>query len=100
RRPSHCITRNCANTGIGDRYRFRSASRDGFGFHRGETRTCPRFQLLRRRAQTMFARVSLSRDDIQRLAISLATDLCREDPPAVRGDMAKVAAAIAIAIAT
>ena len=43
---------------------------------------------------------SLSRDDIQRLAISIATDLCREDPPAVRGDMAKIAAAAANAIAT
>lgn len=42
---------------------------------------------------------SLSRDDIQRLAISIATDLCREDPPAVKGDMAKVAAAVANAIA-
>ncbi|MFN2375841.1 MAG: hypothetical protein ABR538_04840 [Candidatus Binatia bacterium] len=42
---------------------------------------------------------SLSRDDIQRLAISIATDLCREDPPAVRGEMAKVAAAAANAIA-
>ena len=41
----------------------------------------------------------LSRDDIQRLAISIATDLCREDPPAVKGDMAKVAAAAANAIA-
>jgi hypothetical protein len=43
---------------------------------------------------------SLSRDDIQKLAISIATDLCREDPPAVRGEMAKVAAAVANAIAT
>ena len=42
---------------------------------------------------------SLSRDDIQRLAISIATDLCREDPPAVKGEMAKVAAAAANAIA-
>jgi hypothetical protein len=42
---------------------------------------------------------SLSRDDIQRLAISIATDLCREDPPAVRGDMSKIAAAAANAIA-
>lgn len=41
---------------------------------------------------------ALTRDDIQRLAISIATDLCREDPPAVRGDMAKVAAAAANAI--
>ena len=43
---------------------------------------------------------SLTRDEIQKLAISIATDLCREDPPAVRGDMAKVAAAAANAIAT
>ena len=42
---------------------------------------------------------SLTRDDIQRLAIAIATDLCREDPPAVRGEMAKVAAAAANAIA-
>lgn len=42
---------------------------------------------------------SLTRDDIQKLAISIATDVCREDPPAVRGDMAKVAAAAANAIA-
>lgn len=42
---------------------------------------------------------TLSRDDIQRLAIQIATDLCREDPPAVKGDMAKVAAAVANAIA-
>ncbi|HXC52449.1 MAG TPA: DUF507 family protein [Candidatus Limnocylindrales bacterium] len=48
----------------------------------------------------MFACVSLSRDDIQRLAISIATDLCREDPPAVKGEMNKVAAAVANAIAT
>lgn len=43
--------------------------------------------------------VALSREDIQKLAISIATDLCREDPPAVRGEMAKVAAAVANAIA-
>jgi hypothetical protein len=43
--------------------------------------------------------VSLSREYIQKLAISIATDLCREDPPAVKGDMAKVAAAVANAIA-
>ncbi len=43
---------------------------------------------------------SLTRDDIQRLAIAIATDLCREDPPAVKGEMAKVAAAAANAIAT
>lgn len=43
---------------------------------------------------------SLSRDEIQRLAIAIATDLCREDPPAVRGEMARVAAAAANAIAT
>ena len=43
--------------------------------------------------------MGLSRDEIQRLAISIATDLCREDPPAVRGEMAKVAAAAANAIA-
>jgi len=43
--------------------------------------------------------VALSRDDIQKLAIAIATDLCREDPPAVRGEMAKVAAAAANAIA-
>jgi hypothetical protein len=43
--------------------------------------------------------VALSRDDIQKLAISIATDLCREDPPAVRGEMSKVAAAVANAIA-
>lgn len=42
---------------------------------------------------------SLTRDEIQRLAIQIATDLCREDPPAVRGEMAKVAAAAANAIA-
>ena len=42
---------------------------------------------------------ALSREEIQRLAISIATDLCREDPPAVRGEMAKVAAAVANAIA-
>lgn len=42
---------------------------------------------------------TLTRDDIQRLAIQIATDLCREDPPAVKGDMAKVAAAVANAIA-
>jgi hypothetical protein len=41
----------------------------------------------------------LPRDAIQRLAIQIATDLCREDPPAVRGEMAKVAAAVANAIA-
>jgi hypothetical protein len=44
--------------------------------------------------------VALSRDDIQKLAISIATDLCREDPPAVRGEMSKVAAAVANAIAS
>lgn len=43
--------------------------------------------------------MALSRDDIQKLAISIATDLCREDPPAVRGEMSKVAAAVANAIA-
>ncbi len=43
--------------------------------------------------------MALSRDDIQKLAIAIATDLCREDPPAVRGEMAKVAAAVANAIA-
>lgn len=43
--------------------------------------------------------VSLSREDIQKLAIQIATDLCREDPPAVKGDMGKVAAAVANAIA-
>lgn len=43
--------------------------------------------------------MGLSRDYIQKLAISIATDLCREDPPAVKGDMAKVAAAVANAIA-
>lgn len=42
---------------------------------------------------------SLTRDEIQRLAVSIATDLCREDPPAVRGEMSKVAAAVANAIA-
>src|SRR5262249_38692070 len=42
---------------------------------------------------------SLTREDIQRLAISIATHPCREDPPAVRGDMGKVAAAAANAIA-
>jgi hypothetical protein len=41
----------------------------------------------------------LGRDDIQRLAIQIATDLCREDPPAVRGEMARVAATVANAIA-
>lgn len=41
---------------------------------------------------------SLTREDIQHLAIAIATDLCREDPPAVRGEMAKVAAAAANAI--
>ena len=40
-----------------------------------------------------------TRDEIQRLAIAIATDLCREDPPAVKGEMAKVAAAAANAIA-
>ncbi len=45
------------------------------------------------------APVSLSREDIQKLAIQIATDLCREDPPAIKGDMAKVAAAAANAIA-
>jgi hypothetical protein len=43
--------------------------------------------------------VALSREDIQKLAIAIATDLCREDPPAVRGEMSKVAAAVANAIA-
>jgi hypothetical protein len=43
--------------------------------------------------------MALSRDDIQKLAIAITTDLCREDPPAVRGEMAKVAAAVANAIA-
>ena len=43
---------------------------------------------------------SLTREDIQRPATQNATDLCREDPPAVKGDMAKVAAAVANAIAT
>jgi hypothetical protein len=43
---------------------------------------------------------SLTREDIQKLAIAIATDLCREDPPAIRGDMAKVAATVANAIAT
>lgn len=42
---------------------------------------------------------TVTREEIQRLAIQIATDLCREDPPAVRGDMAKVAAAAANAIA-
>lgn len=41
----------------------------------------------------------LSRDQIHRLAVSIATDLCRNDPPVVRGDMSKVAAAAANAIA-
>jgi hypothetical protein len=43
--------------------------------------------------------VALTREDIQKLAIAIATDLCREDPPAVRGEMSKVAAAVANAIA-
>ena len=42
----------------------------------------------------------LNRDQIHRLAIALATDLCRNDPPVVRGEMSKVAAAAANAIAT
>jgi hypothetical protein len=46
------------------------------------------------------AAVSLTREDIQKLAIQIATDLCREDPPAVKGEMSKVAAAVANAIAT
>jgi len=41
---------------------------------------------------------TITRDDVQRLAIQIATDLCREDPPAVRGDIAKVAAAVGNAI--
>lgn len=44
--------------------------------------------------------MALSREDIQKLAIQIATDLCREDPPAVKGEMARVAATVANAIAT
>lgn len=56
--------------------------------------------MLRKSSRTIFRSVSaLTRDEIQRLAISIATDLCREDPPAIRGEMAKVAAAAANAIA-
>jgi len=40
-----------------------------------------------------------SREEIQKLAVAIATDLCREDPPVVRGEMSKVAAAVANAIA-
>lgn len=43
--------------------------------------------------------MALTREEIQYLAIAITTDLCREDPPAVRGEMAKVAAAAANAIA-
>jgi hypothetical protein len=57
-------------------------------------------RLLRQRSPTIVPRVSFpSRDEIQRLAIAIATDLCREDPPAIRGDMAKVAATVANAVA-
>jgi len=41
----------------------------------------------------------LSRDQIHRLAVAIATDLCRNDPPVVRGEMSKIAAAVANAIA-
>lgn len=41
-----------------------------------------------------------TREEIQHLAIAITTDLCREDPPAVRGEMAKVAAVIANAVAS
>ena len=48
----------------------------------------------------MSAAVSFpTRDEIQRLAIAIAIDVCREDPPAVKGEMNKVAAAAANAIA-
>lgn len=48
---------------------------------------------------TLAAVSGLTRDQIHRLAIAIATDLCRNDPPVVRGEMSKVAAAAANAIA-
>ena len=40
-----------------------------------------------------------TREEIQKLAVAIATDLARENPPVVRGEMAKIAAAVANAIA-
>ena len=48
-------------------------------------------------AESMFR--SVTREQVQKLAVAVATDLCREDPPIVRGEMAKVAAAVANAVA-